>query len=166
MTKVYFIQAGDGGAIKIGISDNPHKRLGKIQTDCPHRLTILAIIDGGAALEAELHARFKASRGIGEWFSPTPDLLDFITGLGHVPAPLKRKRKRLPGLLGEYLFDHELSLEAFGRLVGLSGAQLSRMISGVSRPCLSTAYAIEIETGGRVPMAFWCRPAGSQDRAA
>lgn len=80
---VYFIQADNGGLIKIGVAKDVTARLYQIQLMCPVRLVVLATVPGGgAALEAELHQRFADARRHGEWFEPTQDLLAFIAEAG------------------------------------------------------------------------------------
>ena len=79
--RVYFIQAGENGPIKIGRSTNPMKRLLSLQTGASEPLRLLATIPTvGPQLEAELHREFAHLRLYGEWFSPETDLMDFIFG--------------------------------------------------------------------------------------
>lgn len=76
---VYFIRAADGtGPVKIGHTNNPHKRLGTIQNMSPVRLCVLKTIRGGQGLEGVLHQKFAHLRLWGEWFDPQPELLAFI----------------------------------------------------------------------------------------
>lgn len=79
---VYFFQAIDGGAIKIGKADAPLRRLAATQAHSPVRLRMLGTLPGGKRREYELHRRFKASRLHGEWFEPTPELLAEIVAAG------------------------------------------------------------------------------------
>ena len=68
---VYFIQAGSSrGYIKIGVADCPERRLADLQTGNAHRLSLVAIVDGGESMERELHAKFKEDHIRGEWFRP------------------------------------------------------------------------------------------------
>lgn len=76
--KVYFIQAGSDGPIKIGCARDVIKRRGQLQISHPSALRILLTIPGNQALEAELHVKFAAAHVRGEWFSPTAELLAFI----------------------------------------------------------------------------------------
>lgn len=75
---VYFIQAVNGGPIKIGIAYSPEERLAQIQNMSPVQLRILGVRRGGAQHEAELHKLFAASRLHGEWFEPSAELTRFI----------------------------------------------------------------------------------------
>lgn len=78
---VYFIQQGndDEGPIKIGMSNNIHKRLAALQTSNPYPLRLLAVRSGGHREEARLHLRFRLCHLHGEWFTPIEELFDEIT---------------------------------------------------------------------------------------
>ena len=78
---VYFIQAGKEPKVKIGITNSIDNRLKQLQTGCPYPLNILAIIPGGRKKEKELHKRFEKYSEIGEWFSLSGDLQDFVDKL-------------------------------------------------------------------------------------
>lgn len=67
---VYFIQGQCGGAIKIGYSASPEKRLKELQTGYPDTLMILLMLPGSESTERALHREFEASRLQGEWFRP------------------------------------------------------------------------------------------------
>jgi hypothetical protein len=76
---LYFIQAGDNGPIKIGVARNFEKRLASMQSSCPELLIVLKVIpSAGHSMEKHLHRYFAAHRLRGEWFSPHPDVLDFV----------------------------------------------------------------------------------------
>lgn len=66
---VYFIQAENGGPIKIGVAKDPAKRLTELQATSPYTLLILGTVGGGFRREKELHAQFADWRLHGEWFS-------------------------------------------------------------------------------------------------
>ena len=85
---VYFIQAAEGGLIKIGCTKNLKQRFKAIQNNCPITLKLLAyeIDDNPAAfcrsqLEEKLHKRFASTRCHGEWFEPSIQLLLYIKSL-------------------------------------------------------------------------------------
>lgn len=81
-TKIYFIQVGTSGPIKIGYSGGPiERRLAALQTGHHEPLRLLASLDGDRSTEAELHRRFHTHRRSGEWFDPHPDLIQFIAVL-------------------------------------------------------------------------------------
>jgi len=83
-TWVYFIQAGDDGPIKIGITKNVESRRAGLQPGSPIVLSLLCAIPGTRANERMLHKHFADDRLHGEWFNPHPELLEYIDDLhGH-----------------------------------------------------------------------------------
>lgn len=79
---VYFIQAIDGGRIKIGTTIQLATRLKTLVKECEADLRVLAVIDGDRDVERGLHDRFSELRVAGEWFEPGDDLLGFIVQEG------------------------------------------------------------------------------------
>ncbi|NTX08288.1 GIY-YIG nuclease family protein [Myxococcus sp. CA040A] len=75
---VYFVQAGDGGPIKIGFSRNPRVRMQELQTGNAVELKYCGEVVGDQGLERILHERFAAIRLHGEWFTATRELVDYI----------------------------------------------------------------------------------------
>jgi hypothetical protein len=69
-TRVYFVQSGAAGPIKIGWAASVRKRLALLQIGNPETLRLLAVAPGDAELEALLHLRFGDHRIRGEWFAP------------------------------------------------------------------------------------------------
>lgn len=95
---VYFaIEDVPGGFVKIGRARNPAKRMLSLQTGTPRPLRLLCVIQGGAQLEAALHAAFAADRMSGEWFRASPRLLALARELAPLvapsPAPSARGRR-------------------------------------------------------------------------
>jgi hypothetical protein len=78
---LYVIQSGVTGAIKVGRSDSPARRLHQLQTGSPYVLRIILVLEGGGPREREVHRRldsWKTTRIAGaEWFSEE--------GLGSIP---------------------------------------------------------------------------------
>lgn len=79
----YFIQAKNGGPIKIGKSLDPKKRLQELQTGHSESLVILGFTD--CFTEDELHDRFRGQRLNGEWFKLSAELYSFLVDLGIQP---------------------------------------------------------------------------------
>jgi len=82
---VYFIQT-ESGPIKIGHSKNPEERMRAMQTAHHEELTMLFQLSGGAWMEEQMHRRFYRSHLRGEWFKPTPMLVNSINAwkrIGH-----------------------------------------------------------------------------------
>jgi hypothetical protein len=69
---VYFMQQGETGPIKIGVSDHPQSRRKRLQTGNPHELRIIHtfVAPDDIALENGLHKDpiLKEGRMEGEWF--------------------------------------------------------------------------------------------------
>lgn len=79
--RVYFVQRGEDGPIKIGRSRNVVSRLSSLRGSCPDPLRLLGTLDEGSGVEeSTIHARFDSARvrRRGEWFKPVPELLSFI----------------------------------------------------------------------------------------
>lgn len=76
---VYFVQGINGGAIKIGYSDNPETRLKALQTGYPDILKILLLVPGTEKTERYFHNKFAEYRLNGEWFRPEQDILKEIS---------------------------------------------------------------------------------------
>lgn len=85
---IYFVQAGDGGPIKIGRAQNVRQRIKDLQ--CAHfsNLRLLLTLSEKMAPEWALHRKFAEYRQAGEWFAPGPELLAYIAK----PMPLKMRR--------------------------------------------------------------------------
>jgi hypothetical protein len=75
---VYFMENVGSGLIKIGISGDVKKRKRALEQAVGQRLTILAEVPGGRELERVLHQSFSDLRQMGEWFTDSPRLREFI----------------------------------------------------------------------------------------
>jgi len=70
-TNIYFIQAINGGLVKIGQADNPASRLKSHQCGSPVFLQIIKVIENvESSVERKLHKQFSKFRKHGEWFDP------------------------------------------------------------------------------------------------
>jgi hypothetical protein len=67
---LYILQQQHTGAVKIGRSKHPEKRLEQLQTGSPYRLRLILILKDQGHLEKELHECMErgATRGGEEWF--------------------------------------------------------------------------------------------------
>lgn len=82
MSRVYFVQAGNGGPIKIGIARDPAKRMSDLQVANANKLTLLGSIPGDLYDEQSLHQTFQPYRLNGEWFQPAPQVVDWLKTRG------------------------------------------------------------------------------------
>jgi len=98
---VYFVQAGEGGPIKIGFAGDVRRRIAKMQSDCPSLLRVIGVVpDGTEHHEGLFHQRFGASRERGEWFRPSEEILAFASGLSPLGwQPTMRSGKPLGRVL-------------------------------------------------------------------
>jgi hypothetical protein len=77
---LYFIKSCNNlipdhrGYIKIGKSWDPYGRLRELQTGNPHRLKIIAIINGGYIYERYCHKLLAHLHVRGEWFEYTEEI--------------------------------------------------------------------------------------------
>ena len=78
---IYFVQAGEKGPVKVGLSKNPMSRVKQLQTSNPHTLKLLGIIPGDRETEEMIHDKFEDHRLEGEWFEPTNELIDIVRSL-------------------------------------------------------------------------------------
>ena len=87
-SNVYFIQAEQSLRIKIGIAENPEKRLKDLQVGSPEKLSLIGIVYGaGREEERRLHNVFHYAQTHGEWFEPTIRLVDWIQQYATIPTP-------------------------------------------------------------------------------
>lgn len=75
---VYFMQASDGGPVKIGSSKNIEQRRKQLESDYKRSLVILRIVEGGRKEEQAIHEQFSHLSLGNELFQPGPDLMEFI----------------------------------------------------------------------------------------
>jgi hypothetical protein len=76
---VYFVQAIDGGPVKIGYSEDVTTRVKQLESHYGRPLTVLHVMDGDREAEKAIHRRFDHLRiRRTEQFQPAPDLMAFI----------------------------------------------------------------------------------------
>jgi DNA-binding XRE family transcriptional regulator len=150
---VYFVQMGNHGPIKIGITGgNPLSRLVKMQSDCPWKLNILGAIPGNIEIEREFHKRFAAHRTQGEWFAAADEVLTVIRSAlrepgAWSPPPKKIKRVRHDHPLCRYRGQRKISLKNLAAKVGTTHATLSRLESGKQTPRVGLVRRLSSVTG-------------------
>lgn len=71
---VYFIEAGEGGPIKIGKTGCLKNRLSTLQIASSAVLRVLATAPGRTHRELAYHVQFADARLNGEWFARTPEI--------------------------------------------------------------------------------------------
>jgi hypothetical protein len=76
MTVAYFVQSGTDGPIKIGVTTDFGSRFRSLEMSSPIRLFILGVVPGD--IESMCHASLAQWRLHGEWFTPSPEVLEFV----------------------------------------------------------------------------------------
>lgn len=148
---VYFIQAGDGGMVKIGYSAHPESRLSKMQSDSAVRLAILGIMPGALAEEQAMHERFAAHRELGEWFRPAQEIVDFARSFGVPPRLRRAVYMRYPDSpLKAWLERNQITAYDLSVRVGITHAQISRVLNGKCGPSWALVLRIMDVTGGEI----------------
>lgn len=90
MKDLYIIGPANG-PYKIGVSDDPSRRIVDIQAGCPTIVKIHAVKPGvGFAEESRLHRELKEFCVTGEWFDCPIELIEKAAGLDQADPP-KRK---------------------------------------------------------------------------
>jgi hypothetical protein len=154
---VYFLQAGEGGPIKIGFSaSSVERRLHGNQVGCPAPLTLLGVIEGDVQLERRFHVAFRSCALRGEWFKPHRRLISFIRTVARpLAAPRPEKPANLTVLqeLGWEIDDRFGSRGSFAKEVGIGEAYLSQILTG-ARPTgrLPFELAIRIAQASGLPL--------------
>jgi hypothetical protein len=82
---VYFIEAGKGGDIKIGVANDVDRRMRSLQSATTKTLRLIVAIPGDQADERGLHRRFNHERLNGEWFKSRGDVRSFVDTLLAMP---------------------------------------------------------------------------------
>jgi hypothetical protein len=77
-TYLYVIGAPGSTTVKIGMTNDPDKRLQQIQCMCPIKLHLIWARPAPYQLERALHRHFAAQRSHGEWFTFEEDPLPLI----------------------------------------------------------------------------------------
>ncbi|TET49112.1 MAG: hypothetical protein E3J58_05590 [Actinomycetota bacterium] len=89
---VYYIQAKDGGRIKIGYAEFPASRLKRLQMGSPVELILIAVQEGNHLTEKMIHNEFRHSRAHFEWFENTDELADYIKSNAILVADLNQEK--------------------------------------------------------------------------
>jgi len=78
---IYFIQQGIAGPIKIGKTEFVPTRMNDLQCANPETLRLVGLQDSDDYIERMLHDKFSKDRIRGEWFNPSPVIVNYINEL-------------------------------------------------------------------------------------
>lgn len=80
--KDLYFMLNENGLIKIGVSNDPYRRVSDLKRTLSDEITIIKIVKDKGDLERILHRKFKhinvPYKGQREWFQPTEELKKFI----------------------------------------------------------------------------------------
>jgi hypothetical protein len=118
---IYFIKHTD--YVKIGYTNDILNRLSTLQVNCPVKLKVLGLIDGGLSDEAVYHKRFKHLSSSGEWFNYEREIEEFTDRLDKKlmwKYGFERHDKSPIGTIKSCRLEKNISLEELGELLGVS----------------------------------------------
>lgn len=81
-SSIYVAQRDSDSAVKIGYTSDVERRMRELRKDTRSSVCLVASFPGDKPAELRLHDRFAVHRLDGEWFSPSPDVLAFISSIG------------------------------------------------------------------------------------
>jgi hypothetical protein len=119
---IYFIRNERSGAIKIGYSGDPRKRLSQLKISSPDPLVLIGTIFGGRKEERQLHAYFQDYHLRGEWYEGDPFVLNAVLGI------IKQ---------GQNVLD---ACEERGCRYGLAGVRMLHLRSGMEFYCTGSEW--------------------------
>lgn len=128
---LYFIQAGDNGPIKIGVSSRVETRLRSLQTAHYEKLTCIkktATKIDPYKIEKEIHRIFSRFRINGEWYSPDKYLTFFISSIRPLKAT-EQYKKRTFGIM---------TFSVFAKKIGVTPSAITKLLSGAMGPSADT----------------------------
>lgn len=150
MRGVYFIHAPAAGLVKIGSAVNIYQRFRNLELASPVALTFLGWSAGDATTERRLHRQFASLRAHGEWFTWSQDIIAAIEAWVSIESTKPPRATRSVTPVRSAIIESARTQTEFAKRIGISHAQLSRIISGKSRASLNVALKISVETGGAV----------------
>lgn len=156
---IYFVQAGDGGPIKVGFTNNIERRFSSATTDNPADLKILGVCSGTSRYEKALHARFHAHHVRGEWFADCSEIREFIgkNCTAHA-VPAGSQKKRLSPITADHKTFQKIVADEFQTIISgdpRTARELAELI-GVSYRTIENYRLGETVPSGEVFMAAAC----------
>jgi len=156
MSWLYFIQEGDGGAIKIGYSvAGAERRRRDFQCGNSAKLKVLGQVSATPNAEREWHQRFAFCRKHLEWFWPEPALLAAINeALTAAPCEtvITRWNGKAMGFddLEQYARTLGMSLSQFSKAIGYAPGHLNMLRANRQDINPRVAYRIQAYTCGEI----------------
>lgn len=133
---VLFVQARCDGNVRIEGTKQPSDRLKALaenNSSETHLIGLLRDVVDPALVEADLHARFAASRVRGRWFQPSVELLTFIQTDGQAAL-----HELLGGMRPHSHPEGTITVEELAAHLNVSVATVRRMVKAGTVPYLRT----------------------------
>ena len=83
---LYILRNPLTGHYKVGVAESVVYRCTTLTRACGAALEVVASVASGAPMERAVHKRLAASRTIGEWFLPTPEIASLIEMLSRTQS--------------------------------------------------------------------------------
>lgn len=77
----YVVQSEDGSVVKVGVSGNPRVRVYGIKQSMPFDVKLVALVSDGRNSERRMKAILAPWKVQGEWYSPRPELNEFLAAM-------------------------------------------------------------------------------------
>lgn len=127
---IYFVQDLPCGAIKIGYTACPDKRLSTLRSSYPNsKFAVLLIMKGSPEMERYLHKKFRNILISGEWFKPEQELLEFISKQTSDDTKQDKPRFNFPSAAEKSLKEIGLQLKTARKRRGWTIAELAGKMS-------------------------------------
>lgn len=104
---IYFIGMLNDSIIKIGISNDPQKRLKELQVANPYELRLIFMFRGDESKEIQLHEKFVEYNIRGEWFYNIGKLKEYVNQIlrtidekGNIPKDGMTPKERAISIIG------------------------------------------------------------------
>lgn len=153
---LYFLQEGDGGAIKIGWTgaEDASKRLAQARVWNHRDVKLIATLTDYHDSEKQWHSRFAKYRLAREWFSPDPELLAAIEVARTAPPPIRKatSKRFTVNDVRKWISDKGMTIKAFALEMGYSPSVVSSALTERNYNTLSLRMASRIEavTNGEI----------------
>jgi hypothetical protein len=146
---IYFVQAVDGGPIKIGFtSGDPNVRFAGLQASSPVRLKMLATRPGTMREELRMHLQLREHNAWFEWFEPAPAVMELVAASepwsgSEIYMGFRRNRGGRPfggagasvaPQLSAWMSLHGKTLEEVAKILGCSMHHVCRLRRGKYGP--------------------------------
>lgn len=159
---VYFAQAGKDGPIKVGTAKDVAKRIMALAGACPDAISLLAVIDGGHALERRIHRALREHHRRLEWFNASREVRALVlvahhTGAGAVLRWLDQKEAETQFVKPDFVSSEDNRAD----ILWFQDFAISQAVARHGRAKVATAMGVSVsrldarEKGRELPVTRW-----------